>query len=324
MFTLSNPHLHFTLDPASSSWSLFTQTSETPSIEGARLNGLFRFQESDWKHLNGIRPWQWRGNLADADIFKRGQDSVHGPLETLVARARSGVDSLAITVEFALPKERAFLLIRITAKNIGAKPFRVIRLNPAFLGPLHRTGVVRISPDAAPPTFFSNGWSSWSFAGAVTSRRQQPHTNLDWLQGPPNHNPATPFSEIRGQFSGDMFGVLAEPTRRHAIVAGFLSQREQFGSVDVVANALSPSLRLRAQCDDVVVPPGGEIQTDWAYVQLLAGYDLDPLAEYAQAVARENSARVPAETPVGWCSWYHYFDKVTEADMRSNLDCVAA
>jgi len=170
MFTLSNPHLHFSLDPGSSSWSLFTQTSETPSIEGARLNGLFRFNQPDWKHLNGLRPWQWRGNLADADIFKRAQDSVHGPLETIIARARSGVDSLAITVEFALPKERAFLLIRLNAKNIGAKPCSVIRLNPLFVGPLHRTGAVRISPDAAPPTFFSNGWGSWSFAGAVTSR----------------------------------------------------------------------------------------------------------------------------------------------------------
>jgi alpha-galactosidase len=39
-------------------------------------------------------------------------------------------------------------------------------------------------------------------------------------------------------------------------------------------------------------------------------------------VARENQARVPAHTPVGWCSWYHYFDKVTEADLLGNLDAI--
>jgi len=30
-------------------------------------------------------------------------------------------------------------------------------------------------------------------------------------------------------------------------------------------------------------------------------------------------ARVPEISPTGWCSWYHYFTDVTEADVRENL-----
>ena len=322
--TLSNPHLHFTLDPATSSWSLYSQTSETPSIDGARFNGLFRFPDRNWPHLGGLQPWHWRGSLTDADISRRTQDSPHGPLNTLAARVVSGMDSMAITVEFALPQDRPFLLIRVWVHNAGAQPFKVVRLNPLFAGPLHKGGAVRLSTGSNPLTFFSNGWQSWSFAGALTARRTQPYTALGWLQGPPNHNPATPASEIRGQFSGDMFGVLADPTEHSAIVAGFLSQRQQFGSIDTVVKPLSPSLRLRAQCDNVTVPPGSDLFTDWAYVQLLPQYDLDPLAEYAEAVGRENAARVPARTPVGWCSWYYYFANVTEAHVRANLEQVAA
>ena len=91
--------------------------------------------------------------------------------------------------------------------------------------------------------------------------------------------------------------------------------------MDVIADSLTPSLRLRAQCDDVVVPPNGELITDSAYVQLIAGYDDDPLRDYAEAVARDatRKARAPNETPVWWCSWYHYFDKVSENDVRANL-----
>ncbi|MBM4422540.1 MAG: alpha-galactosidase [Chloroflexi bacterium] len=324
-FTLSNPHLHFTLDPAASSWSLFTQKTETPSIEGARFNGLFRFSDSGWPHLGGLRTWQWAGRLDGADISSRKQnESPHGPLNILTVRARSGLDALAVTVEFALPTRFPFLLIRLRVANTGSKPFRVVRLNPLFVGALHHCGSLRLAPDSAPLTFFSNGWQSWSFAGALTANRTQPRTRLKFIQTPLIENPLTPTSDFAGQFSSDMFGVLACPSHRAAIVAGFIAQREQFGSVDAVARPESASLRVRAQCDDVIVPPGGELLTDWAYLQLLTDYGLDPLADYGEAVARENSARVPAETPVGWCSWYHYFNKATEADVRSNLGQIAA
>ncbi len=319
-FTLSNPHLHFTLDDSSSTWSLFTQKSETPSIEGARFNGYFRFDELNRTHLGGLRTWQWRGWLDGADLFQRGRESAHGELKTIIARIKSGIESLAITIEFALPTQHPFLLIAIRVQNVGSKPFRVSRLNPLFAGPLHHTGAVRLDTQSSPLTFFSNGWQSWSYAGTLNAKQTQPYTNLGIFQSPVNHNPFTPHSEFRSQFSSDMFGVLSAPQKRNAVIAGFISQREQFGSVDVIADSLNPSLRLRAQCDDVVVPPNDELITDAAYVQLIADYDDDLLRDYAEAAARENKARVPGEMPVGWCSWYHYFDKVSEDDLRANLN----
>jgi len=330
-FTLSNPHLHFTLHPSSSSWSLHTQTSETPSIEGARFNGLFRFSELNWPHLGGLRTWQWRGELEGANITHGVADTIHGPASTLAVYVVSGLDPLAITVNFILPKARPFLLIQLHVRNLGQKPFRVVRLNPLFVGPLHRVGAVRLSTDSTPLTFFSNGWQSWSFAGTLAAKQLQPYTNLGPIQSPVSHNPRTPKSDFRRQFSSDMFAVLSDPARHSAIVTGFAAQREQFGSVDVVTDPLNPSLRLRAQCDEVIVLPGGELHTDPAYVQLLPEYDLDPLRDYTEAVACENNVqsetrflqRHAPETGFlrngGWCSWYHYFDKVTEADLSANL-----
>lgn len=327
-FTLSNSHLHFTLDPATSTWSLYTQSAETPAIEGARLNGLFRFDENNLTHLGGLRPWQWRGWLNDADISTRSQpESPHGPLDLIVARVRSGLDALGLTVEFALPQQHPFLLIRIQVRNQGRVPFRVVRLNPIFAGPLHHTGSVRLASPPEPLTFFSNGWQSWSYAGTLTAAQHQPATWLKPFQGPVIHNPLTPLSDYKGQLSSDQFGVLACPAARSAIVAGFLAQREQFGSVDVVAKTDSPSLRLRAQCDDVLLLPDSELVTDWAYVQLIPDYDLDPLRVYAEAVAREHQVDLTGFKDLsgfeGWCSWYHYFNKITEAEFRANLEHIA-
>ena len=200
-FTLSNPHLHFTLDPATSTWSIFTQKSETPSIEGARFNGLFRFSERNWPHLGGLRTWQWRGWLDEADITTQTIESpAHGATSQIVARVRTGIESLAITLEFSLPQAYPFLLIRLRVQNVGSKSFQVSRLNPLFVGPLHHTGSLRLTPSPAPLTFFSNGWQSWSFAGALAPNRTQASTWLTPLQAPVIHIPATAYSEVLGQF----------------------------------------------------------------------------------------------------------------------------
>ncbi|WP_205427119.1 alpha-galactosidase [Halorussus sp. MSC15.2] len=51
-----------------------------------------------------------------------------------------------------------------------------------------------------------------------------------------------------------------------------------------------------------------------------ATHDLpDALAALADATADRMDARVPADAPTGWCSWYHYFTDVTAADVRENL-----
>jgi len=43
------------------------------------------------------------------------------------------------------------------------------------------------------------------------------------------------------------------------------------------------------------------------------------LDEWAADIGWANHARTDAPFQVGWCSWYHYFDRVTEDDIRRNL-----
>ncbi len=40
---------------------------------------------------------------------------------------------------------------------------------------------------------------------------------------------------------------------------------------------------------------------------------------YADEVAAEMAARVPDHVPTGWCSWYYFYNKVSEADVIANL-----
>ena len=46
------------------------------------------------------------------------------------------------------------------------------------------------------------------------------------------------------------------------------------------------------------------------------------LEEWAAACGRAMRARVPARTPIGWCSWYYYFTRVRETDVVDNLEAL--
>ena len=55
------------------------------------------------------------------------------------------------------------------------------------------------------------------------------------------------------------------------------------------------------------------------------GHDTYRLLEaYGDRAAVEMGARVPATVPSGWCSWYYFYNRVSEADIVANLETMRA
>ena len=50
---------------------------------------------------------------------------------------------------------------------------------------------------------------------------------------------------------------------------------------------------------------------------------VDLIEAYAAATAAKMQARVPDHTPTGWCSWYYFYNRVTEQDILRNLEAMA-
>jgi alpha-galactosidase len=132
-------------------------------------------------------------------------------------------------------------------------------------------------------------------------------------------NATTPKAKNRGHFTSEMFGVLGDRRHRTAILVGFLSQVQQFGSLEAWLDPLHPSLRVWAQGDGVLLEPEAELFTDWACLQFMHIDSTSPMGPYLDAVSRENGVDDLPEVPVGWCSWYHYFEDITAQDLRRNL-----
>ena len=78
-----------------------------------------------------------------------------------------------------------------------------------------------------------------------------------------------------------------------------------------------------ANGDSTQLDPGDSMETDWACIQHVELDSPDPLGPYLDAVARLagiDFQRFQEPSPAGWCSWYYFYTRVREQDIRENLE----
>ena len=169
--------------------------------------------------------------------------------------------------------------------------------------------------------FYSNGWQSWSPNGTWQYGQRQNRSKLGPLSQPMLYSAGTPITKSKSTFSSDMFAALLDHDAETGLICGFLSQKEQFGSLTSTLHP-EPDLQVWANCDEIELAPGKTLQSDWLAWQFFDIHDPQPFSVYFQAVAQENQVRERIKTPTGWCSWYQYFQQITPEILRQNLQAI--
>ncbi|MBS1250673.1 MAG: Alpha-galactosidase [Chloroflexi bacterium] len=369
---LKTPFLQFTLDTKTAAWSLYSTQENAPYLDGVKMR----------LHYQTPRTWHgWRRKSAQAlKTFKDPQitgpervSSPHGDLQQLRLTLAPESCGLRSTLTFALAEEHPLFLWKISLENRGDRPVwigKIEMLRAGFFpkktflpeaGPItlrrniipQGQGVVRPHPAPGELAFFSNGWQSWSHTGSYGADEIYRQTRLGFFGAPMWYNAGTPLPKKPGYLVSDMFGVLGDRQHRSGILAGYLSQKEHFGTLKArLDDPLYPALYLWANGDQTRLDPDARMTTDWAAVQFVDIDSPDPLAPYVEAVTRENglSALTPAlakprtashreresdsrlpsgegrgvraearENTTGWCSWYDYYQDITAEEVRANL-----
>ncbi len=246
------------------------------------------------------------------------QDMPWGTLKghrLMLSTALSGVQ---LCVEFALSPEKGMALLQMEIQNNSDEALRLQRFIPVDTQP----GDIHLGDSQQPdPAFYSNGWQSWSCTGTYGLDEKQHTSNIGPFQNPMVVNPGTPQPRHKNQFTGDMFGVLGDRISRMGLLAGFLSQLEQFGSLGASFDPQA-SLRVWANGDNVLLPPGETAHTDWLALFFFPLDAPDPMGSYLETVAEVHDIQSESTVPVGWCSWYHYYQDISEEIIQSNLDAV--
>lgn len=312
MTFLSTHSFDLSFEPEHGVFDLFDNRSDIQILRGARMLVSCRQQGQRRQYLSG--DWQ-----VDQESSATQHNSHHGTMQMLQLVVNSGPDSPWITVTFSLPEKYPFVLAKVCIENQTIEQIEIERIELLRVGGQSQLGEFRVGKDKSPKySFYSNGWQSWSYTGTYFPEMAMRSTRLGFLVEPSMFNAGTPRTNTPGYFTADFFGAVCEQNARSGLLLGFLSQRQQFGTIEAVLYDL-PSLRLWANGDNARLDPGSQLETDWAVIFPFSLDDPDPFGEYIRAVARENEIKVKDEIPTGWCSWYQYYEKITPSDVRKNL-----
>lgn len=317
MIEIESPYMKFCCRRQDGQFDLIFNDPQQPHVTSASMAVQYFWRGVRYTHL--AEGW----NIRDQ---RQGTTDIpfHGQAERLDVELAPDARGLSCRLIFALCKNRPLFLWKAILRNDGNEPLLMNRItlldtlqNSRRVGKI--PGIHFLESNQKPRmAFFSNGWQSWSAAGAYRFNDAMRQTNLAFFQEPMIHNPGTPQPRRTGFFSADMFGILGSRKTRQALLTGFLSQKQHFGSIlaDVREH---PGLQMWANGDNARLDPGRTIETDWAVMSPILVDDPDPWKEYLQAAARENGVRVPEQSPVGWCSWYHYYTHITAQEISDNL-----
>jgi alpha-galactosidase len=226
----------------------------------------------------------------------------------------------SLTLRLCVRDHPSAVIVDAVLHNTGTHPLRLRRLVPLAID---ASGECRIGGSADRWSVFRQGYQSWTGTRSFrTDEDDRDPASMILKIG--LIDVCRPSPQRRGHFQSDMFTVVKHLDTEDTLVAGFLSCRATFGSVEVrVDGGRCTRFAAALDYDDIPLEPGQEIRTEPLW--LAAGTTEHALlAAYTSAVGDLMQARIPARNPVGWCSWYYYFTTITEARVVENLRALRA
>jgi alpha-galactosidase len=167
--------------------------------------------------------------------------------------------------------------------------------------------------------YLHNGWQSWSYSGWQQLSSPMPRTRLGPFTRPMQEVQGFPSGRAwRDQAYSEMFTIVRDPGIRCGLVAGFLSEAQAFGRIYLQRNASALKLSFVNALDDIVLDPGESFLTDWTWLSKMSVDPVGVVEAYIQEVGERNKARIDGSTPVGWCSWYQLYARVTQSDVHKH------
>ena len=253
--------------------------------------------------------------LTQGRITHKALKDAHGQAEEILIRYQDA-QGVALELRVRIYAHRPFVLFQLALTNVGPGDIHLCR----FYFESVPDGLTAL---ADPIGVYANGWQSWSSTGFLSSASPRFALSLflKFFQGPMIQNSGTPWSKKAGRFWSESVAAIVTP--KEALIVGAASLADQFVQVCADVRFGQTTLMLQSQADDVSVEVGAVRTSEWFYVEWVPLPNVDPLAQYAYAVVRQMAVPPQKSAPTGWCSWYMYGNKVSEANVIENLASAA-
>ncbi|MEX0682721.1 MAG: alpha-galactosidase [Dehalococcoidia bacterium] len=232
----------------------------------------------------------------------------------LVRVADEQEPDLSFTI--TLYKNHPFAIIQGTVQNTSPAPVRVRAFHPLDAG--------RVDLGAPMTTcrFYKQGWQSWSPTLVLDCTEDVP-------MSPPVIGPGTQPAPREGRFTSDLVTAVVDPASGRGVVAGFISTADQFSQLWLDRDP--PEFNAASHADAIEVARSATLSSERLLIDV-SDAPIAALERYGNALGREmealpfaqTGARLGASVASGWCSWYYYFQGISEAEVMANLEYLAA
>lgn len=213
-----------------------------------------------------------------------------------------------LCVTIALYPDQPFAVVQADIQNTQRGPIRVREFRPLDGARLD------LGVPAAGCRFYKHGWQSWSPTIVLDCAGE------DMPASPPVVGPGTQPQPAPGRFVSDLVSAVVDPASGRGVIAGFISAADQFSHVwlDTGPGVVTAA----SYADGVQVARGGTLACERLAVDV-SGPAIAALERYGDTLGREMKAIESESVASGWCSWYYYFQGISEDEAVANLDYLA-
>ena len=166
---------------------------------------------------------------------------------------------------------------------------------------------------------YREGWTMASAAGTVRKGECDFEVDPDYLKFAVS-TPTAYDSTHADHFTAEQVVVLNDRETNQSVLAGFISSADQFSRFKIELDEHGVKrFEAFSHADGIVVSSGVEVVSEeLVFLEGHDGYGL--LEQFAALWGKRMGSLSWHEIPSGWCSWYYYFEKVTQADILENVN----
>ncbi len=216
----------------------------------------------------------------------------------------TGEETLEVSCRYDAPRARLNVSVRNPTKEVV------------------RPGVIRLESELGMPA--SEGWA-W-----IHGRHMQTDALVRRFGAQPEEGYDGRYvragDESRTYTSSEVVVLTLPSETTPSLVAGCVQPGRFFFDIELEVDEEEEYvdlLTLVFDLDGAEIGPGETLELP--QILLVDGRDPFALIErFADETGREMAARVPDHVPTGWCSWYYFYNRVSEADIVANLEEMVA
>ncbi|MHA1783661.1 MAG: alpha-galactosidase [Candidatus Helarchaeota archaeon] len=222
---------------------------------------------------------------------------------------------------FTLHQGAPEIIIQLTLKNNSHEGVHVISFHPIYIKKNNQSEL-NLGTSIRNWKIFKMDWQSWSKAKVMSPFDPDPLAksslakNVYFAYREPNRK--------KGLISGETFIDINVNNLNYNFLCGFITIENQFSQVLLNFDKKKEKLTFFSaisQADEFPLLKESELSSEKLLVSFMKNANpIENLTHYTDLLASFNGAITWEKVPKGWCSWYHYFDKITEAECLKNLD----